>query len=590
MALTLSPYSVAFLVTAFISGATTLLAWRRRRAPGGLPLFLTMLAVTEWNLANAMEAASLQLADKILWSKVAYLGAHTAPALLFLFALAYTGRGRWITRRNLVLLFLIPAATIGLAATNEWHHLIWTSFTPVPGVYNMYTYGHGIWFWVATVYINSILFCYTFLMLRFALRSKEIYRYQVIGVIAASLFPWISFFVYLASLNPIPGLDLAAISFVFTDSILMLIILRWGFLDIIPVAREALIEEMADGMLVLDPQNRIVDINLAARRMLGSERGHWIGQRADAVLPEWPDLTALDHDKIEFTLHTPQVRYVDIRVSPLRQRNAELTGHLVVLRDITEHKQAQEALAAQNAELDAFAHTVAHDLKGPLAVIIGFNEMLIASHEVMSPQAQVDALHEMYHAGKKLDAIIEELMLLSGVRKQAAVLEPLDMGSVVRDVLDRLQVLIEEQSAQVTLPDTTAWPVAYGYAPWIEEVWANYISNAIQYGGRPLQVQLGATVQPNGQARFWVQDNGPGLSAEAQSELFAPFTRLAQVRAQGHGLGLSIVRRIVEKLGGQVGVESRPGQGSAFFFTLPLAVPPNAARGQAGGDSPRRER
>lgn len=71
-------------------------------------------------------------------------------------------------------------------------------------------------------------------------------------------------------------------------------------------------------------------------------------------------------------------------------------------------------------------------------------------------------------------------------------------------------------------------------------------------------------------ARFWVQDNGPGLSAEAQAALFAPFTRLDQVRGQGHGLGLSIVRRIVEKLGGQAGVESRPGQGSKFFFTLPL--------------------
>jgi signal transduction histidine kinase len=108
-----------------------------------------------------------------------------------------------------------------------------------------------------------------------------------------------------------------------------------------------------------------------------------------------------------------------------------------------------------------------------------------------------------------------------------------------------------------------------GYAPWIEEVWVNYLSNAIKYGGRPPRVELGAETQPGGLVRFWVRDNGPGIAPEAQVRLFVPFTRLDQVRAKGHGLGLSIVRRIVEKLGGQVGVISTPGQGSVFSFTLP---------------------
>jgi two-component system sensor histidine kinase/response regulator len=100
-------------------------------------------------------------------------------------------------------------------------------------------------------------------------------------------------------------------------------------------------------------------------------------------------------------------------------------------------------------------------------------------------------------------------------------------------------------------------------------VWANYLSNAIQYGGRPPRVELGVTEQADGMVRFWVRDNGPGLTPEEQARLFTPFTQLAQVRARGHGLGLSIVRRIVERLGGQVGVESEIGRGSAFTFTLP---------------------
>jgi signal transduction histidine kinase len=122
------------------------------------------------------------------------------------------------------------------------------------------------------------------------------------------------------------------------------------------------------------------------------------------------------------------------------------------------------------------------------------------------------------------------------------------------------------------------WPKALGYAPWIEEVWVNYLSNAIKYGGRPPRVELGAAVQAGGSTpptvRFWSQDDGPGLTPEEQARLFVPFTRLAQGKAKGHGLGLSIVRRIVEKLGGEVGVESEgvPGQGSLFFFTLPAVI------------------
>jgi len=166
-------------------------------------------------------------------------------------------------------------------------------------------------------------------------------------------------------------------------------------------------------------------------------------------------------------------------------------------------------------------------------------------------------------------------MLLAGIRKQEVTPEPLDMGAVVHEALERLQLLIQERHAQIAVLDEAAWPVTLGYAPWIEQVWENYISNAIKYGGRPPQVQIGADrADPAGPSdramtRFWVQDNGPGLSPEAQAALFTPFTRLDQARIHGHGLGLSIVRRIVEKLGGQVGVESRPGQGSRFFFTLP---------------------
>jgi two-component system sensor histidine kinase/response regulator len=166
-------------------------------------------------------------------------------------------------------------------------------------------------------------------------------------------------------------------------------------------------------------------------------------------------------------------------------------------------------------------------------------------------------------------------LLLAGVRKREVEMGPLDMARIVAEAMQRLTSVIEESQAEIVMPER--WPVAVGYGPWVEEVWANYISNAIKYGGQPPRVELGASSPAHGGKakgeliRFWVRDNGAGLTEEAQAQLFVPFTKLDQIRVEGHGLGLSIVRRIMEKLGGQAGVESKVGQGSVFFFSLPTA-------------------
>jgi two-component system sensor histidine kinase/response regulator len=227
-------------------------------------------------------------------------------------------------------------------------------------------------------------------------------------------------------------------------------------------------------------------------------------------------------------------------------------------------------LQARNKELDAFAHTVAHALKNPLGLIVGYAKVVEEDWATLPDEDLRHFLRTIAETGFKMERIIDELLLLARVDQVDAEVEPLDMAAVVDEALRRLAHMIEEYQAEVVLPD--AWLAALGYGPWVEEVWANYLSNAVKYGGRPPRVELGATEPASGVVRFWVRDNGPGLTPEAQACLFRPFTRLDQARAEGHGLGLSIVGRIVEKLGGQVGVESWAGQGSVFSFTLPGAL------------------
>jgi signal transduction histidine kinase len=217
---------------------------------------------------------------------------------------------------------------------------------------------------------------------------------------------------------------------------------------------------------------------------------------------------------------------------------------------------------------------VAHDLKNPLSALVGYTHLIESRHARMSMDMLIQNLQTIGRNARKMANIIEELLLLSSVRKVEDVeTGTVEMDAIVNDAVHRLDDMIKDYDAVINIQDQ--WPKSTGYGPWIEEVWVNYLSNALKYGGEPPQVEIGAMrLATNGRdkVRFWVQDNGDGLTPEEQGKLFAQFERLNQTRAEGHGLGLSIVQRIMDKLGGDVGVESQVGEGSRFWFTLPAAA------------------
>jgi signal transduction histidine kinase len=273
--------------------------------------------------------------------------------------------------------------------------------------------------------------------------------------------------------------------------------------------------------------------------------------------------------------------------SPEQLAQGEVFAHLVAVvldnahlyatarQELAERTQAQaalvamaETLKAQNAELDAFARTVAHDIKSPLTAVVTLAYLLAQDHQRLDAERITSDLNTIANQGYKIAAIVDALLLLAATTNaQALPLSPLAMESIVAEVPGRLAGLIADAEATLVVP--AAWPTAVGYAPWVEEVWVNYVSNAIKYGGARPTVTLGADLAGDGMVRFWVRDTGVGLSEAQQASLFTPFTRLHRDQAPGYGLGLSIVQRIVSRLGGSVAVESRLGAGSIFSFSLP---------------------
>ncbi len=247
--------------------------------------------------------------------------------------------------------------------------------------------------------------------------------------------------------------------------------------------------------------------------------------------------------------------------APILDEDGAVLRCIGIWRDVTDRVELVR-------DLDAYARLVAHDLKNPLNVVAGFLDLACesAADRLTPDERQLFATSE--RACGRINAIIDDLLLLASVRKgRKAACVPIHVEASARNALDRLATLIAEKDAEVVFSDE--WPGALGHAPWVEAIWANYISNAIKYGGAPPRIELGTDVPVDGKVRFWVRDNGDGLNVEQQAHLFEEFARVGDRRVEGHGLGLSIVRRIAEELGGSVGVDSEVGSGSTFWFTLP---------------------
>jgi PAS domain S-box-containing protein len=348
--------------------------------------------------------------------------------------------------------------------------------------------------------------------------------------------------------------------------------------------------DIAGGIiLALDRKGQISLINLPGAELLGYAPAELIGRDwYNTCVPEseraarraaFRDATARrarPQPSVQFSENTVLTRdgrelTIAWHDTAIRGERGETTGMLSSGYDVTQRKQAEADREKLILELDAYAHTVAHDLSGPLTAVMGFTDLL-KTNPALAENA--DARENLLHieaSASRMKNIIEELLKLAGVRKADVELEPVDMSQVVLAALERLTFMIQEHKPEVVLPEV--WPAAIGHAPWVEEVWVNYFSNAMKYGGRPPRIELGAKVLNASFVLFWVQDNGPGLDDDQRRRLFTEFTRMHQSTASGQGLGLSIVRRIMEKLGGDVWLESQPGRGSRFGFILP-AVPP----------------
>ncbi|NDJ53413.1 MAG: PAS domain S-box protein [Chloroflexi bacterium] len=258
-------------------------------------------------------------------------------------------------------------------------------------------------------------------------------------------------------------------------------------------------------------------------------------------------------------------------IEPLKALADQAALAIKNARLFDESQRNARELEERNTELDAFAHTVAHDLNTPLHVIMGHVALLKVDYSDQLDDEFREGIAVVEAYGARMTEMVESLLMLARIRGAEVPSDPVPIRPLVDAVLERFRPIIDEKRMTVTI--SSRLPTVVGYGPWIEEIFANFVENACKYAGKENEaptLNIRATSGSN-LVRLEVEDNGLGIAEEDQAELFELGTRFHKTEAHGTGLGLSIVKRIVNKLGGEVGVQSEVGKGSIFWFTLPTS-------------------
>jgi len=352
------PASICFLST-FLALSVSVLSWQRRLAHGAIPMCCMMLATAIWSFTFGLELFQTDLQLKIFIDQIQYLGSATVAPLFMIFAFDFAGFSAWTSWKRLLPVFTIPACTIILAFTNSWHGLIWKSFELQPGMPNIAMIQGGPAFWILLVGFSYICLCIGFYQLiRAYFRFPLQFRSHIKIVLVAVSLPFLSDVLYLADLTPVKNLDPTSPILAISGALITWGILRANLLNIVPVAREAVIERMPDGLLVLDQHLCILDVNPSARKLLNSTIQ--IGQPFAALPQPWATLNAaLTQNKSGSTQlqlgKKEDTIWVEVSYTPMLNEHREVGSWFLLLHDISENHRMLQELRMSNKQLHSLA-------------------------------------------------------------------------------------------------------------------------------------------------------------------------------------------------------------------------------------------
>jgi PAS domain S-box-containing protein len=585
--------AAALFASTALSIWAAVIARTRRGVPGGVAFGWMMIAIALWSFTSGMHTLVDNRETRILIAKFQYLAVAPIGVLWLMFTTQYS-RVSWPGERILrVLVWVIPTTTFFLALTNDSHHLYWSAITEVQTpLGSRLVYTGAPWYWIHASYSYFLVLIGTAMLVRGLRRFPPPYRRQTALIIAGAIVPWAGNLLYLSRALP-TGLDPTPIAFTVSGACFTWGIYRYRLFGLVPVARDMVVDSMDDGVIVLDAQRRLVDLNAAAERYTGCSTSS-LGRPIDEVVGWWNE--AVDQDrplndgqpaivKVE-----PGPRYFEVKVTAVRDSQRRFVGWLVVVHDISNRRRNEAERYAferrlqeqqKSESLMVLAGGVAHDFNNLLTGILGNADLIGILSAPESDQRR--AAEAIVIGAQRAADLVSKMLAYSGGGRVVA--ERVDLDALVKEMVDLLAASVARHCT-LTYNSPGPLPLVETDPTQIRQVVLNLIINAaeavedagvitVATGAEALdraamkQMTFGNDLAPGSYVFIDVVDNGSGMSEHTMARMFDPFF---STKDQGRGLGMAAVRGIVRSHRAALRVTSAEGQGTRFRVWFPLGV------------------
>lgn len=602
----MNPPNLLFAELLFVSGmvclAVVILLCRKSiHAPGAKAMIVWLSGLAWWDITYAIFWADLPAPVPYFWLDITLIGTYVVPAAILIFAVDFAQyQGRF---RNAMILALCiePLFVFIMQWTDAWHNLYFAGLR-MQNTTSILFAGPVFWFNVNYSYL-VLLIAVGIHAVRFV-RRRGLYRRQLGLILTAIVLPWIVNILAVAGLGFAWHFDATPFLFTVTALAIALGVFRYQLLDLMPIAQHLLLENMTDGVVVLDMHGRVVEINPATEKWLGCSLQDVHGRKAEEVFAGWPILTNefknVDHAHKELLLDEAAQSWLEVRISPLLDRHNHKVGALIIARDISRSKQDQRALKAAHDELelhvqertaqlrnanislaralkarDEFLAAISHELRTPLTSILGMAELLQMPLYGTLSEKQYKATLTIQNSGQRLLTLINDVLDYTKFQASEVRLDsqPCSLENVCQSALQTIlpetrrkhqQTCICMDPEEITLStDSTQ----------LQQLLQHLLLNATKFTPDVGQVGIEVAGDPDArQVSITVWDTGIGIPAQDFPRLFRPFVQIDGGLArqyEGIGLGLALAKQRSHLLGGTIEVHSVVGKGSQFKVTLP---------------------
>lgn len=553
----LRPFSLLLFGTAAFSFTLAIYVRSVRRGPVSKGLAGVLGSAGLWALADGLRIAAPTVSEVLFWNKVTYVGAGIIVPAIVLFVAAYTDHERWLQPLRFGAVVAISSVMVLAVFTNHWHGLWRADETVTPGgelPVLVETLGVAHVGWVVYVLFGIIPLLYVLLVNAYRSANSRLFRRQISLILLGVTAPVVGSALYVAGLTPI---DLTPVGFAVFGLIVTLAIYRYRVLDIVPIARDTVIENVDAGVLVLDHDDRIVDVNPQATTILGEDRDAIIGRDAVEFVEGFDRVrdvmqTLEDGDTTMSVDVNGEQRHYHADFSSVRDAYGHALGRVVIFNDVTEQVDRQEQLVEQtellerkNERLDEFASMVSHDLQNPLTVAkLRLEEGMATDNE--------DALESAGDALDRMDNMIEQLLTLARVESNPKAGEPVQLS----ETINRAWGSVAHDGPEFTIDGTL--DEIEGDPDLLLELFENLFQNSVEHNDETVTVTVGELDSADG---FFFADNGSGIPADQREQIF---DHGYTTDDESTGFGLSIVDDIVDAHDWEITVAESETGGTRF--------------------------